>query len=222
MDTALEESSEQRELRIDNITNVPGFAQVVYGVLTQEECSKCIEVAEASGFARAAFFTDNSGTNHYSDIRKSERCIIDSVPFVKVLWNRLLSCIPEQMLDGDTVFTRKCINERLRILKYSNAGDEFKHHTDGAYVDSEGAQSRITILIYLNDTYKGAYTSLHCPGGPDISLIPQTGSVFLMEQRLMHYVPALIEGTKYVMRTEIMYECKRPVSQNEIKVVKLN
>lgn len=208
-------SGSNKPIQEDNIVQAPGILKYLHNVLSQEECDKIIAIAEEKGFVKASLVTDKNGVEHYSNIRKSERCIIDSEPFAQALWNRILPYIPD--LEG---FEKNCINERLRILKY-NVGDEFKHHTDGTYVDAAaGTQSKITILIYLNQDYSGAYTSIYCQENLDIQILPNTGSLLLQDQALLHHVPVLREGTKYVIRTEIMY--KQNTNLNGIKVIKIN
>ena len=68
--------------------------------------------------------------------------------------------------------------------------------------------SMITILIYLNDDYIGAKTSIHKDLHPETiigEIEPKVGLIYLMDQDILHSVPNLISGTKYVIRTELMY-----------------
>jgi hypothetical protein len=67
--------------------------------------------------------------------------------------------------------------------------------------------SLITILIYLNEDYEGAFTRFY-PSDESlvpIALTPKTGMICLFDQSIYHEVPELTNGTKYVIRTEIMY-----------------
>lgn len=66
--------------------------------------------------------------------------------------------------------------------------------------------SMITILIYLNDNYIGAQTSTNKDKKIIISVIePKPGLVYLIDQDILYSVPNIISGTKYVIRTELMY-----------------
>lgn len=180
--------------------NVPGYLQTLKGVLTAEECAKIIEIAEGIGFVPASIYTDVTGKEHFSDTRKSSRCIVDSPEFVKRLWTRLAPYVPPVWKSATCVG----LNERLRILRY-DPGDEFKPHSDGAYAAPSGAISKITVLIYLNTGYRGGYTHFVQTDGGWIAIEPHVGSVAMQDQALVHGVPPLEEGRKYAIRTEVMY-----------------
>ena len=59
------------------------------------------------------------------------------------------------------------------------------------------------MLIYLNDDYEGGNTKFLFDN--EISIIPKIGLICLMDQNILHEVPKLINGVKYVIRTELMY-----------------
>jgi hypothetical protein len=187
---------------------IQGFLRILKNVYSPDECKALIDMAETEGFVQASLYTDILGNEHYSDTRKSQRCIIDSETFATDLCNRIRSFIPDHMSGKPFVG----INERLRILKYL-PGDEFKPHVDGKYVSPSGAISQITILIYLNHGYRGGYTCFH--GDTWIPIEPDTGMVVLQDQDLLHGVPPLEEGIKYAIRTEVMYQM--PVTEGPYK-----
>ncbi len=68
--------------------------------------------------------------------------------------------------------------------------------------------SLITVLIYLNDDYEGGNTKflIDDKNENDISITPKIGLICLMDQNILHEVPKLISGVKYVIRTELMYK----------------
>lgn len=187
------------------IHGVRGFACTLDSVLTSTECDAIIAAAESKGFATASLYTDKQGVEHFSDIRKSQRTYIDSQPFVDELWKRIAHTIP-QSWRGQPLHVKSPLNQRLRILKYADPGDEFQMHSDGQYASPDGGISQLTILIYLNVGYTGAYT--HFLADDDTTLvpvIPTIGGIAIQDQRLMHCVPQLETGIKYVVRTEVMY-----------------
>jgi hypothetical protein len=192
--------TEEQTVKQDTI---PGFFRVARGVLSSEECAQVIAVAEGKGFAKAALYTDVLGRDHFSEKRKSLRCIIDSFGFAERLWERIKAVVPANWKHGETVVG---LNERLRILKYY-PGDEFKPHSDGSYTAPNGDTSKITVLVYLNEGYSGGFTHYSSHEGP-IAVVPKIGAVVLQDQALGHWVPPLVEGVKYALRTEVMY---RPV-----------
>jgi hypothetical protein len=206
MDTVLSES----HIIVGNAevpSNIPGFLQTLKNVLTPEECAAIIDLAEAQGFVQASIYTDVGGREHYSDTRKSSRCIVDSHEFVTRLWARIEPFVPTTWKGATCVG----LNERLRILRY-DPGDEFKPHSDGAYTAPSGAISKITVLIYLNEGYKGGYTHfLREDGQSWLAIEPHVGSVAMQDQALVHGVPPLESGRKYAIRTEVMYMPKYTV-----------
>jgi 2OG-Fe(II) oxygenase superfamily len=182
-----------------------GFVGTANNVLSPHECQQIIAIAEDKGFQRASLYTDHAGQEHFSDIRKSDRCIIDSQEFVDALWHRIHMCLPSTWVSDKYAG----LNPRLRILRYTTAGDEFKEHCDGHYVAPDGATSRLTILIYLNEGYEGAQTEMFGSTGGWVSVPFATGSIAIQDQNLLHRVPPLLSGRKYVMRTEVMYRAPR-------------
>lgn len=193
--------------------HIPGYVDVLDGILTPEECRAIIDHAEAVGFKPASLYTDAQGREHFSENRKSSRCIVDSHGFVERLWQRLAPFVPPAY--GSSLCAG--LNERLRILRY-DPGDEFKPHSDGSYCAPGGAISKITILLYLNAGYTGGYTEfMNDVGDAWIPVEPDVGRAALQDQALLHRVPPLQTGRKYVLRTEVMYQ---PVyTQGEYKEI---
>ena len=155
------------------IPEMPGLVLKVLDVFSVNECSAVIQIAENAGFVRASFFTDKEGVEHYSEIRKSERCILDSKPFAAEVFRRLLPHLPAEF-NGCKVVG---VNERLRILKYG-PGDEFKLHSDGSYTSPiDGSYSVLTILLYLNEGYEGGFTTFLDKDSAYVELVPHVGMV---------------------------------------------
>jgi prolyl 4-hydroxylase len=194
------------------ILNIKGFLIVVPEVLSEEECKRVISIGEEKGFVPASFFTDKDGVEHYSDIRKSGRCIIDSKEFAQALWKRVKWFIPENLFPGWEVVG---LNERLRFLKY-NKGDEFKPHSDGSYTSPEGNVSKLTLLLYLNTDYDNGYTNFLNEQGEWVPIVPEVGMVAIQDQVLIHCVPPIKNGIKYAIRTEVMYKFIHSNSQTKI------
>jgi hypothetical protein len=198
---------------------IPAYFRAVQNVLTSEECSNIIALAESTGFEQAAFYTDYKGTNHYNlDIRRSQRLLVDSFAFAATLWERIRDQVPHVWPeDGSTAVG---LNERLRILKYL-PGDEFKSHRDGTYVGPAGDSSKITVIIYLNEGYEGAFTHYETNEGVFAPITPHTGSVVLQDQRLLHMVPPLVSGVKYAIRTEVMFRRLPRTGEGEFRVFRV-
>jgi hypothetical protein len=209
------------ELEEECIDGMPGFFKVLRGVLTADECKRIIEIADEAGFEQAALRTNMDGDYYNTEYRKSQRCIIDSVAFADELWSRISDIIPAVWSDGEEAAG---LNERIRILKYE-PGDEFKTHADGTFTcPGRGLISKLTLLIYLNDNYEGGYTTYVCGDDTstwDVPIRPTVGAVVLQDQNIMHYVPPLLSGVKYAIRTDVMYRVKS-ASNPEYKTIYLS
>lgn len=197
--------------------------QSIDNVFSEKECNDLINVIEKLGFTKASLFTDVDGKEHYhTDVRNSMRRIIDCHDFAKLIEKRIYKYIPKTYNNLEY----HSINHRFRFLKYEKGGF-FDRHKDNNYKNKESI-SLITILIYLNEDYKGGYTTFF--SGVDdkegFTLKPKTGMISLMDQEIGHCVPELTKGIKYVIRTELMYCGKPQIPSYEkgsnIKIVKLD
>jgi len=97
--------------------------------------------------------------------RNNHRCLVDSIPVERILYDRIKSFLPDLYPDtrGDTAKSEKnqgpgCehigLNERFRFLRYDE-GMYFKPHNDGSYhkkaTETTPAQaSYVTLQLYLN------------------------------------------------------------------------
>ncbi|KAL4723629.1 hypothetical protein ACLX1H_009269 [Fusarium chlamydosporum] len=173
-----------------------------------------------------------SGGNGYESrapgYRESDRIIWDQQTIVDRLWERclqaeglrdLLAVIPHEpwMKGGKFVFSR--LNDRMRFLKYS-PGQYFKPHCDGAYYYTEGPgkefETYYTVHLYLNDSAEndptselqgGATSFLDRKGEKRVDVNPKAGSVLIFQHKGLFHEGALVKrGTKYTMRTDILYE----------------
>lgn len=196
---------------MNNAADLREYFQIVSGALSVKWCEEAIADAEKRGFVDASLYTDRNGVEYFNyERRKSKRCIIDVEPaVVEGIWERICDVVPATWADGAAVVG---INPRLRVLKYLPGG-EFKIHADGQYRAPNGDESKLTILIYLNDNYTGAYTTLVLDDGRHVPIVPHTGDIAIQDQDILHYVPPLEDGVKYVIRTDIMY--RRPAREDE-------
>jgi hypothetical protein len=122
------------------------------------------------------------------------------------------------------------LNERLRFLKYTH-GMYFREHCDGSYVTPDDKEmSFVTVHIYLNGEVtsieddpvefarrqklpvdqrplEGGATRFHSMNLKRyLDVVPQTGSCLVFQHRgLVHSGDDVVQGTKYTMRTDVMY-----------------
>ena len=177
------------------------FSICIENVFNHIECNKLIKISEQNGYENASLFEKNGKKIFYNDIRNGLRCVIDDINLASIIEQRISHIIPQEY-KGKKYHS---INTRFRFLKYNDSEHYFKPHTDGCY-STDKIMSMITILIYLNDDYVGTKTSIHKDLKTIIGEIePNVGLIYLMDQNILHIVPNLISGTKYVIRTELMY-----------------
>lgn len=166
-----------------------------------------------------------------------ERCLLARGDGESV--EELLSKPPDQgsVSGGEWVFDR--VNERMRFLKYTKGqyfkGKHIttaaKHnhtntaiaHCDGAYhyADEKVAfRTHYTVHLYLSDSAKTSAAGVGCVGGAtsflsqdttrQLDVDPKAGSVLIFQHKdLLHQGAEVHEGTKYTMRTDILYRWVR-------------
>ncbi|KAI0506284.1 oxidoreductase domain-containing protein [Xylaria bambusicola] len=168
------------------------------------------------------------------DYRKSSRIIWDNQDIVDRLWARMaalpeireqLSSVPGLNMDPSGATERIShdfyrVNKRLRFLKYV-PGEFFKPHCDGPYGERspEGhlVQTYMTVHLYLNDSQQVAGPGVDLVGGATtflsrdesrrIDVDPKAGRVLIFQHsRLRHCGDEVKAGTKYTVRTDIMYK----------------
>lgn len=127
-------------------------------------------------------------------IRNNERVMLESSHWVSVLWSRLAAFeLPE--LDGTKA---SGLPKDLRFYKYS-AGERFRMHKDGPWHEN-GIGSRLTFLVYLNDDFCGGETDFR-----EFKIAPQTGSALLFQHDTWHAGAEVVQGVKYVLRSDVLY-----------------
>jgi hypothetical protein len=165
----------------------------VDGFLSQVECEQLVAEAESHGFETATVRTA-SGPKLLQNIRNNERVIFESPAWVAQLWQRLETIkLPE--LDGKVA---RALPKDLRFYKYV-VNQRFKMHKDGGWTEA-GMSSKLTFMIYLNDGFVGGETDFR-----EFKVTPKTGSALLFVHDTWHEGAAIIEGIKYVLRSDVLY-----------------
>lgn len=122
-------------------------------------------------------------------------------------------------------------NPNLRLYKYTQGQSFGRHFDDSNKIDLSGnaslsewqhvkdAQTEITVLFYLSSCRGGA-TRFHLPhgksngkqtsggGSTGVAFTPEEGAVLLHvhgDHCLEHEAEPVLEGVKYVLRTDIVY-----------------
>ncbi len=162
-----------------------------------ERCADFINKTETIGYEPATVQTEN-GPRVVDFIRNNNRVIYKDFQLANDLWLELKPHAPESI--GDSVAIG--LNELFRFYKY-RPGQQFKRHRDQSYIRNSKEASYFTFMIYLNDNIKGGATTFD-----DLVIIPKTGSALIFYHYLEHEGSEVLEGTKYVLRTDIMFSLK--------------
>lgn len=121
--------------------------------------------------------------------------------------------LPEGLPEGKWVPVG--LNPCLRICRYEPGGF-FLPHFDGAFSEGKHLRSFKTFMTYLNNVTDGGPTSFfndrqaHYKKPRTSNVIatfqPECGACLVFNQQLLHDGGVLKAGTKYLLRTEVMYE----------------
>lgn len=209
------ENIKHRKVHPDAIGGKMAFE--VHNVLSPAQAAALIELSESRGYEPAMINVGGGKQVLHTDVRNSSRRIIDDDALAKLLCQRLEPYIPTTWRGYHLVG----LNERLRFLKYEN-GEYFKPHYDGCYVrgkeagERRGEKSFLTLLLYLNEDYEGAFTRFldEDEEKETLSVTPHTGMVLIHQHDILHESPTLVKGCKYVIRTDVMFSRTPPGDTN--------
>jgi len=172
------------------------LAFTIDDVLTQAECVSLIDRIETLG-PSAAPITTAAGFVMRPDIRNNERVMFDDVALAKDLFDRIAARVPAPLCEMQPVGA----NERFRCYRYTS-GQRFAPHYDGAFVRNERERSLLTYIVYLNEGFDGGETGFL---DFDVTAVPKTGSALLFQHFMLHEGVSVRSGTKYVLRSDVMY-----------------
>jgi 2OG-Fe(II) oxygenase superfamily len=170
----------------------------IAGVFTPAECRSYVDWSEGLGY-EAAPVSLPGGPVMRADIRNNARAIVDSPDRAGALWARVSPHIPA-VLEGRAAVG---LNERLRFYRYG-PGQRFAPHRDGCHRRPNGEESLLTLMVYLNAAGRGGETRFE-----NVSVTPAPGLALVFDHYLVHEGAPVIEGQKYVLRTDVMYSAAR-------------
>ncbi|MET0405093.1 MAG: 2OG-Fe(II) oxygenase [Cystobacter sp.] len=188
-------------------TRLPCF--LLRGVFSRTECARLIQEAEAAGFLAM-------GGDYPPSYRDNDRRIRDDEALAEAVFARVRPFLPERIVDAAGGSWRlRGLNPRFRYCRYRQ-GQRFSVHRDGAYARSPQVRSRLTCMLYLNDSteFSGGATRYSAERSEDAEVLgvvrPEAGTLIVFDHELWHDGEAVTGGTKYVLRTDVLYESESP------------
>jgi predicted 2-oxoglutarate/Fe(II)-dependent dioxygenase YbiX len=188
-------------MREENWLNDSVFT--VENFLTPQECDKYIRISEDFGYEEA-LVSSPRGQVLRKDVRNNERVMFQNEEIAEWLWERARDFILQSYDDRAAVG----VNEMLRFYRY-DPGQQFNWHQDFPYERDNGEQSYLTLIIYLNDDFKGGETSFEDSYSDELfeefKVVPKQGMALFFEHAIHHKGEPVTRGRKYVLRTDVMY-----------------
>lgn len=203
------------------ITLVPTAVFAAHNFLTQAECNNWVKYAEEIGFEKLC----SPQTREYAQ-RECGRLSKTDWEMADQLYQRMQSMVEEiakqvVVSSSDRTYAPITCNGNLRMYKYEK-DMSFGRHFDGSESISryQGGNTEITVLVYLTSC-KGGATRFYLPNSSKrgknkarsensdgIAFEPKAGAILLHmhgDRCLEHEADPVLDGLKYVLRTDIVY-----------------
>lgn len=169
-------------------------------VLSPEECAAYIALSEQSPYEEAPLYLAE-GPVLDKQVRDNARLVRDDPDLARELWRRAGPLVPLKRGSWQAIG----LHPRFRFYRY-DPGQKFAPHFDGYIEEPDGSTSSLTFLVYLNDGFEGGETRfypfhLHQP----IVVEPRRGTAVLFAHRQLHEGASVLQGRKYVLRSDVMY-----------------
>lgn len=185
--------------------------------LSEEECQNLIIFSETKSYQEATVSL-KTGAKMMKNIRNNDRLIYEDKKLAQAYWKKLKEFCPvfinEIVEEEPQTYQAIELNSLFRFYKYES-NQRFKKHIDGRVrLEKEGQnyESRITFLIYLNEDFEGGQTVFDYKNEKNeiekIEIQPKTGTALCFVHEIKHEGKPVPTGTKYVLRSDIMYQEK--------------
>ena len=194
------ETTAEQLLAFSGVRRVPSLRIELFdrpGFLPPDLCAELIRLIDKD--RRPSTIADPNGDHYF---RTSETCDLSAEePAVRDLEARLYA-----LNRIDPAYGEPVQGQRYEV------GQEFKAHTD--YFEPDGqdfvkycsvaGQRTWTFMVYLNGDFRGGQTRFD-HWVRTINVIPCAGMALVFEHPLLHEGAPVIEGRKYVLRSDVMY-----------------
>lgn len=180
-----------------------GTCYLIRDALDPATCATLIAEAEARGFRSAA-------SAYPPSYRTNDRQVLDDPDLARRLLARCAALLPEQLEADGARWRLDGLNTRLRLCRYG-VGQAFGRHRDGVHHEGPDRRSMLTFMVYLNDAaaFGDGHTRFFASRAEDapitLQIAPRAGTLIVFDHSLWHDGEALSRGTKYVLRSDIMY-----------------
>eukprot|EP01084_Bolivina_argentea_P006032 11413_1 len=152
-------------------------------VLSAKQCSKILKnLSKQDAF-------QNMSTKYEKDVRNSSRLLTVDKNVSNILWERMHKII-EEVIQTNNIsimpygfdvlnyeWKLNGINEGIRINCYNKKDQFFGYHKDGQFCNSGNERSIFSLVIYLNDNFKGGETNFYFE--PDITSDSKTNEKYV-------------------------------------------
>ncbi|MEM6772456.1 MAG: 2OG-Fe(II) oxygenase [Bacteroidota bacterium] len=178
-------------------TKIQDGVWTIDNFLTTKECREWITFSEGKGYELAKVGTGRRQIIN-TTVRNNDRILYDDAELASDYYRRAFPYLVTELSISEV----SGFNERFRFYRYT-PGQRFRQHQDGSYIRNINEWSEFTFLIYLNDDFIGGATKfLHS------EVHPKAGSALLFKHERIHEGCVITKGTKYVLRTDVMYRRK--------------
>lgn len=175
--------------------NLDSFLYLIEDFFTPQECDELILWSEQKGYEEAKVQVYGKEIM-LKAVRNNSRITFVDFDLAERLWEKFKPFAVEKFANSEVLG----FNEMFRFYKYE-PGQRFKKHIDGSYVRNEEESSYFTFMIYLNDDFEGGHTTFQYH---DVK--PRKGMALVFYHGIKHSGEEIQSGTKYVLRTDIMYK----------------
>jgi len=176
----------------------------VDGVLSEQRCRQYIDRFESSPSHLAPIILEH-GEGIDEEVRNNERIMWDDEAEANALLDALRGELQRTDQAFPTTFKGRPLvgaNPRLRIYRYRPGQRHGTHWDTEVELDNGTVLSRLTLVLYLNGDFTGGQTRFP---ELDAGVSAQPGRALLFQHRLLHEACSVERGTKYVLRTDVLY-----------------
>ena len=167
----------------------------IYNFETLQQCQAYILKSEKMGY-REATVHDGASSQLNKAIRNNDRVVFTDETLAASIWQRLQPFV----IGVDDGWHPSGLNERFSFYRY-NKYQAFNWHRDQPYRPSSDRMTKFTFMLYLNDNFEGGQTEFD-----EFKVWPETGMAVCFNHKLRHTGSHVTKGTKYVLRSDVMFE----------------